>query len=67
MKVLFPRQSNAVFAELPEPVIDGLRQRGWKFYTFIGSCGCRLMCAWDTREEDVAAFAKDIAELAGRT
>jgi threonine aldolase len=67
LKVLFPRQANAVFAELPRPVIDGLRQRGWKFYTFIGSGGCRLMCAWDTREEDVTAFAKDIAELAGRS
>jgi len=52
---------------MPEPVIDGLRQRGWKFYTFIGARGCRLMCAWDTREEDVVAFAKDIAELAGKS
>ena len=66
VKILFPRQANAVFAELPQPVRDGLRQRGWKFYTFIGSGGCRLMCAWDTTEEDVTAFAKDLADLAGR-
>lgn len=67
VKILFPRQANAVFAELPQAVRDGLRQqRGWKFYTFIGSGGCRLMCAWDTTEEDVTAFAKDLAELAGR-
>jgi len=66
VKILFPRQANAVFAELPQAVRAGLRQRGWKFYTFIGSGGCRLMCAWDTREEDVTAFAKDLAELAER-
>src|SRR6266540_440836 len=67
VKISYPVESNAVFAELPRPMIDALRRRGWKFYTFIGSLGCRLMCAWDTREEDVAAFAKDIAELAGRS
>ncbi len=66
VKFLFPRQANAVFAELPGPVIDGLRARGWKFYTFIGAGGCRLMCAWDTTEADVTAFAKDLVELAGR-
>jgi threonine aldolase len=66
VKILFPRQANAVFAELPQAVRDGLRQRGWKFYTFIGSGGCRLMCAWDTTEDDVTAFAKDLAELAVR-
>ena len=66
VKILFPRQANAVFAELPGPVIDGLRQRGWKFYTFIGAGGCRLMCAWDTTEEDVTRFAADLAEIAGR-
>jgi threonine aldolase len=65
VKILFPRQANAVFAELPRPVIDGLRQRGWKFYTFIGAGGCRLMCAWDTTEEDVERFAGELGELAG--
>jgi threonine aldolase len=64
VKILFPRQANAVFAELPQPLIDGLRQRGWKFYTFIGAGGCRLMCAWDTTEKDVESFARDLAELA---
>src|SRR6185295_14871489 len=48
VKFLFPRQANSVFAELPHPVIEGLRARGWMFYTFIGAGGCRLMCSWDT-------------------
>jgi len=60
VQILFPRQANAVFAELPRPVIDGLRQRGWRFYTFIGQGGCRLMSAWDTTEADVDAFVADL-------
>lgn len=63
VKILFPRQANAVFAEIPQPAIAGLRVRGWKFYTFIGQGGCRLMCAWDTTPQDVEAFAADLAAL----
>ncbi|MBI3414663.1 MAG: low specificity L-threonine aldolase [Verrucomicrobia bacterium] len=63
VKILFPRQANAVFAELPPHVIVALRQVGWKFYTFIGQGGCRFMCAWDTCEEDVRRFAGDVKRL----
>ncbi len=59
-KQLFPRQANAVFTELPRPVIEALWKKGWKFYTFIGQGGCRLMCSWDTTREDVEALAADI-------
>lgn len=65
VKILFPRQANAVFAELPGNVIQALWERGWKFYTFIGDGGCRFMCAWDTQPEDVKAFAEDVREVAG--
>jgi threonine aldolase len=61
VSILFPRQANAVFAELSQAVIQRLRQKGWKFYTFIGAGGCRLMCAWDTTESDVDRFTADIA------
>jgi threonine aldolase len=63
IKILFPRQANAVFAELPQAAIDGLRAKGWKFYTFIGQGGCRLMCAWDTMESDVDQFVTDLESL----
>lgn len=64
VNLMFPRQANAVFVQLPEAVIATLRQRGWRFYTFIGLGGVRLMCAWDTREETVYAFVADLkAEL----
>ncbi|MDX1953608.1 MAG: low specificity L-threonine aldolase [Verrucomicrobiota bacterium] len=60
IKILFPRQANSVFAELPEQVIKTLAEKGWIFYTFIGKGGCRFMCSWDTTEEDVEAFAADL-------
>jgi len=60
-RVLFPVQANAVFVDLPKPVIDSLWARGWQFYNFIGEGGCRLMCSWDTTESDVRSFAADLA------
>ena len=62
-KILFPRQANSVFAELPESVIRGLWERGWMFYTFIGRGGCRFMCSWDTTEQDVSDFVNDLKSL----
>ena len=41
-------------------VAQALRARGWRFYTFIGAGGCRLMCSWDVQPETVEAFAADI-------
>lgn len=58
-------QVNSVFVTLPPPIIPKLRARGWRFYEFIGNGGVRLMCSWDTAEEDVLALAADIRELAG--
>ena len=63
IEVLFPRQANSVFVELPLAMIEALRDRDWRFYTFIGEGGCRLMCAWDTRPEDVSAFVQDVRRL----
>ena len=63
IKILFPTQANAVFADLPPYVIHALRKQGWKFYTFIGQGGCRLMCAWDTTEADVDRFVADLKRL----
>jgi threonine aldolase len=56
-----PRQANAVFASLAPRVAAAVRAKGWRFYDFIGSGGSRLMCAWDTSEDDVRAFAADVA------
>jgi threonine aldolase len=63
VKMMFPRQANAVFLKLPAKAINGLWKRGWFFYTFIGQGGCRLMCAWDTTAADVDAFVTDLKSL----
>ena len=58
--ILFPREANSVFVQLPPAVIEALRARDWRFYTFIGQGGCRLMCSWDTTEQDIRDFAADL-------
>ena len=60
IKLLFPQQANAVFIELPEPVIQALHQKGWQFYTFIGKGGVRLMCGWNTTRDRIDALVADI-------
>lgn len=59
IEVLGQRQANAVFARLPEPLAETLRAKGWRFYNFIGSGGCRFMCSWATTDADVDAFLAD--------
>jgi threonine aldolase len=56
---MVPAQANAVFLEAPAAVLDGLRARGWQFYTFIGG-GARFMFAWDAEIERVDALAADL-------
>lgn len=62
LRFLSTRQVNSVFVDLPPGVGDALRAKGWKFYTFIGANGARLMCSWDTQPSDVDAIVADIAE-----
>jgi len=64
VKVLHPRQANSVFLEMPSSVAEAMRARGWRFYDFIGGA-FRLMCSWDTSEEDVRGFADGLRELSG--
>jgi threonine aldolase len=63
VELLTPRQANSVFIELPAPVAEGLRERGWSFYTFIGEGGVRFMMAWDTQLADVDALVTDVSQL----
>ena len=65
-RFLAPVQANGVFVDLPLAVVEGLRARGWRFYTFVGATGCRFMCAWDTPVASIDRFAADARELAAR-
>ena len=64
IRLQFEVQANGVFCSLPAPVMTGLRERGWRFYTFIGTDGARFMCGWDTLPESVDALLADIRALA---
>ena len=64
VRLIAPVEANGVFVELPPAVQVALREKGWRFYTFLGDTGCRLMCAWDTTPDTVDRFAADIAACA---
>ncbi len=66
VEIVAPTEANAVFAQLPSTVLEGLRELGWHFYTFIGAGGARFMCSWETAEEDVAALLRDARELTAK-
>ena len=61
IKIVHPCQTNGVFVSLPPALMEGLRAQGWQFHDTPDSC--RLMCSWDTTEEDVDALAKDVKTL----
>lgn len=65
IEVLNPVEVNSVFVRLPEDVIERLHNKGWHFYSFIGTGGCRLMCSWDTTNEDVDHLVQDIKSEMG--
>ena len=62
-RLMFPVEANGVFCELPPAALAGLRERGWRFYTFIGAGGARFMCGWDTLHASVDALLADVRAL----
>ncbi|MCU0571035.1 MAG: low specificity L-threonine aldolase [Oculatellaceae cyanobacterium Prado106] len=60
VQLLFPRQANAVFVQMPEAVLHYLRQQGWQFYTFIGVGGARFMCSWNTTQARMDGLIADV-------
>lgn len=63
IELMFPVQANGVFVRAPAALLQGLRDRGWQFYTFIGG-GARFMFAWDADPARVDALAADVEDLA---
>jgi len=60
LALIVPRQANAVFFTLPQPVIASLQKKGWRFYTFIGAGGVRLMCSWTTTRARIDQLVADV-------
>lgn len=59
----FPVEANTVFLGASPPVLEALRNRGWRFYTFIGG-GARFVFGWDADVRNVDRLADDIAACA---
>lgn len=67
LELMYPCQANAVFLKMPETLNEALHKKGWHFYTFIGNGGARLMCSWDTREETIREFIRDLKSSLSNT
>jgi threonine aldolase len=63
LEIMFPVEANAVFVRMAEAKLAALRDRGWRFYTFIGG-GARFMFAWDSAPRRVDELAADIRQIA---
>jgi threonine aldolase len=59
LKLIGPTEANGVFVEMPPKTYAALEAKGWHFYKFIGEHGYRLMCSWQTQDEEVSAFLAD--------
>ena len=63
IKITRPVQANAIFAEIPRGWYEPLQVHN-PFYVWKESTHeVRLMCAWDTTEEDIASFATALRNL----
>jgi threonine aldolase len=71
LEISHPVQANAVFARLPRPAIDRLLAElpgEHPFYIWDDKLAeVRWMCAWDTAEADVDAFAERVREAVAGT
>jgi threonine aldolase len=63
IQIASPVEANAVFVTASDKVLNGLRQRGWKFYTFIGGAA-RFMFSWDSKHERIDELCRDLHDCA---
>ena len=62
VKVIWKVEANGVFAQIPQPAVEKIKDR-YFFYMWIEEeCIVRWMCSFDTTEEDVKEFAQVVAE-----
>ena len=60
---MFPVESNAVFVQLDDQLVQGLHARGWHFYKFVDPNIYRLMCSWSTTEEEISTLVGDLVAI----
>jgi threonine aldolase len=60
---VFPVESNAVFVQLDDQVVQDLHARGWQFYKFVEPDIYRLMCSWSTTDEEISMLVGDFVAI----
>src|SRR2546423_3340685 len=65
IEITQPVESNAVFAVVPRGRVAGIQERFFFYVWNEQSCEVRLMCSFDTTEEDVHDFVGVVRELVG--
>jgi len=62
IKVIWKVEANGVFAQIPRPAVEKIKER-YFFYMWIEEdCIVRWMCSFDTTEEDIKDFVTVVAE-----
>ena len=61
VRIVYPREANAVFVELNPVVADAMGAKGWHFHR-MGEAGYRLMCSWATSAAEIERFVEDLAQ-----
>jgi threonine aldolase len=59
IRISAPVEANSVFITASDEILERVRERGWRFYTFIGGAA-RFMFAWDADLERVDALVADV-------
>lgn len=63
VKINYPVQSNAVFAEIPQHLVKNLKSKYFFYVWNEKTFECRLMTSWDTQKEDIDGFTKALTEV----
>lgn len=62
IRLLHPVQANCVIAHIPDELHSKMEEKGWCYYNFPAWGGARLMCSWNTTEQDIDDFIRDMAD-----
>ncbi len=63
VEITQPVQSNAVFAKIPKTWVKDLRKEHFFYVWDENTFECRWMCSWDTKPEEIEAFALKLKNL----
>jgi threonine aldolase len=66
VRITHPVESNAVFAKIPANAVKSLLERNYFYVWDEENSEVRLMTSFDTKEEDIEAFALDIRQTLER-